>query len=80
MRGYSVIGYVEKTGHYYKRLHMETCEKTNDCTTCDQSCCDTCEDIYVVENIFTDKILYKGTNKEEAIEIAKYDFINEGKK
>lgn len=29
------LGYVEKTGHYYKRYHMEAYESVDNCGTCD---------------------------------------------
>lgn len=68
------LGYVEKTGHYYKRLHMEAYESVDNCGTCDGACCDTCIDIYVVEDQ-DGKILYRGRDKEKAIEIAGYNFV-----
>lgn len=70
-----IIGHVEKTGHYYKRLHMEAYESVDNCGTCDGVCCDICRDIYVVENVKTCECLYRGADKEKSIQIAGYDFV-----
>lgn len=37
-----IIGHVEKSGHMYKRLHMEDMENVGTCSLCDGACCDMC--------------------------------------
>lgn len=69
-----IIGHVEKTGHLYKRLLMEDIESVDNCAACDEAWCDMCVDLYIVEDWKEDKLLYKGRDKEKAIEIAGYDF------
>lgn len=69
-----IIGHVEKTGHLYKRLHMEDIESVDNCAACDEACCDMCIDVYIVEDWKENKLLYKGRDKEKAIKIAGYDF------
>lgn len=46
----NILGLVERTMHYYKRLHMDDIESVDDCGTCDGSCCDNCRTVYVVED------------------------------
>lgn len=72
----NVLGHVEKTMHYYKRLHMDDVESVDDCGTCDGACCDNCRTIYVVEDWSNDSVLYHGPDKKKAIEIAGYDFTH----
>lgn len=69
-----IIGHVEKSGHLYKRLHMEDIESVDTCAACDEACCDICIDMYIVEDWKENKLLYKGRDKEKAIKIAGYDF------
>jgi hypothetical protein len=69
------LGYTEKSGHYYKRMHMEAYESTDNCGTCDGALCDICHDFYTVEDRETGKILYHGRDKEKAISIAGYNFV-----
>ena len=70
----NIIGHVEKTMHYYKRCHMEDIESVDNCGTCDGTCCDNCKTVYIVEDWGSDKTLYRGQDKEKAVEIAGYKF------
>lgn len=71
----NIIGYVEKTQHQYKRLHMDDIESIDNCGTCDGACCDICKTIYVVEDWSNDKTIYRGGDKEEAVKLAGYNFV-----
>lgn len=69
------IGYLNKTGHYHNRSGLAAYESTDNCGTCDGALCDTCRDIYIVRNLEDDKLIYRGTDKDKAIELAGYNFV-----
>lgn len=65
----NILGHVERTMHYYKRLHMDDIVSVDDCGTCDGSCCDNCRTVYVVEDRKSEETLYRGAEKEKAINL-----------
>lgn len=70
----SRVPHIELTGHQYYGTSMMAYESVDNCGTCDGARCDTCKTYYVVEDFEQDKTIYKGKDKEKAIEIAGYDF------
>ena len=68
--------YKELSGHmYYGSIH-ESCD---DCGTCNGARCDSCVTRYIVEDLITNKLYYRGSNKEEAERIRdehKKDYSN----
>lgn len=64
----SVIMYKELTGHSYYRSAYELADS---CGTCDGGKCESCKEIYTVEDIENNTILYEGPNKETATKIYK---------
>lgn len=68
------IGHIEKTGHQYYGTSMMAYESVDNCGTCDGARCGSCQTYYVVEDYDTEKQVYKGKDKEKAIELAGYDF------
>ena len=71
-----IIGYIRKSHHLYERLNMTDIEATDSCGTCDGALCDGCVDMYVVSDFTNDKLLYYGKDKQKAIKIAGYNFVD----
>ena len=71
----NILGHIEKTRHIAKRYHIEDIESTDNCGTCDGACCEECKTVYVVEDWSTGKDLYRGQDKDKALELAGYNFI-----
>ena len=69
------LGRLIKTGHMYRGTYMEAYESVDNCGTCDGARCDICRDIYEVEEYPDEKIIYRGPDKEKAIELAGYNFV-----
>jgi hypothetical protein len=51
---------IELTGHMYRNSPHETCDS---CGNCDGARCDSCKKIYVVEDLGSQNVYYKGFNK-----------------
>lgn len=75
MNEYEYLGWLNKTGHYHNRSGLAAYESTDDCGTCDGLMCDVCRDMYTVERLEDNKIIYYGPDKEKAIELAGYNFV-----
>lgn len=56
----------ELSGHlYYGNIY----ETSNNCGNCDGARCHCCKEVYIVESLISDDVLYAGYSEDEALDI-----------